>query len=352
MNGPEIIASVVTDIERQLREHNPRQPAKILVSMSPWVATALLQKAIRRGRTEEALTASAALLSTAPDRLWRRLAVIAVEDVGLGDLEAVFMTVAAAMRRRRLAQVYGHWRLVSFIVSRLSEARKCRAADDLYVVTGDCPEWQPDRDELVEKPFGNLMNVVASADPLERRAIAVRYAMTSRCNSQAVFDFLCEAAHPHTLVEIAREAYRQTGELICGFLPLLWAVFAGRDVSAKSDAFPPEIMLGGIPSWALDKFTREGRAAIARFLARETATSNWLDSRVASRDRKAAFGHALFRVEGGLIKDRVLWAEAVRLRRQADWNSFPTLEPMEAVELLHLVRSDVRFLNEERAHVL
>ena len=52
------------------------------LAISPWLGMSLMQKAIRRGREDLALRAAATLLVDAPDRLWRRLAIIAFEDVG------------------------------------------------------------------------------------------------------------------------------------------------------------------------------------------------------------------------------------------------------------------------------
>jgi hypothetical protein len=50
-----------------------------------------LQKSIRRGLAEEAVTFAYEMYITSPqleDKLWRRLQAIAVEDVGFGDLSA------------------------------------------------------------------------------------------------------------------------------------------------------------------------------------------------------------------------------------------------------------------------
>ncbi len=357
------MVSVLEDIEHQLKSYHPLQAASIPASISPWLATALLQKSVRRGRTDLALAAAASLLQAAPNRLWRRLAIIAVEDVGLGDLPAVYLTVVAAAQRKRLAKRYHSWQLISLIVARLSEAMKCRCTDDLHVVSEDCLGWGDHQTELADMPFGDLLDVLASNDPIERRAIALRYAMGTelvavtsnltrrRGHPNAVFEFLCEADFPHTLVEICREAYRQTGEVICGFLPLVCSAFDGFEVNMRSDQFPPEMMIGEIPSWALDKFTREGRAALARFLAGDSRTSQWLRSHIASRDRISVLGHALFRVESGLVKNRMIWPGGVSLRHQADWNSFPA-EPNEAATLLDHLRADIDLLNKERANVL
>ena len=55
------------------------------IEVSTWLAKAILQKAIRRGETGFALGAASRLLELAPDQLWRRLAGLAVEDVGFAN---------------------------------------------------------------------------------------------------------------------------------------------------------------------------------------------------------------------------------------------------------------------------
>lgn len=51
---------------------------------STWVCASVVQKALRRGDVELATRAAATLLRSDPARLWRRLAGIVVEDIGLG----------------------------------------------------------------------------------------------------------------------------------------------------------------------------------------------------------------------------------------------------------------------------
>jgi len=358
LNAAAIFASVATDIEHQLHSHQP-EPTVGIPTISSSVVVALLQKAIRRGRTDLALAAADTLLRAAPDRLWRRLSIIAVEDVGIADPDALYMAIAAAAQRRRLARLVGEGRLASFIVSRLATAPKCRSADDLFVVTQDCPAWHYDRIELAELPFRDLLDVIAGDDQIERRAIATRYAIGTagtssagtlvgrRGHPDAVFDFLCEAGFPHTLVAISREAYRQTGEVIASFLPLLHQQLDGHDAELRSDPLPPETIVGGIPGWAYDKFSREGRAALDRLLRADCATANWLRLHVAPRDQMSMLGHAVFRVESGLVADRLIWPTGESLRTQADLHSWP-FGSDDAANLLALTRADIGILNRVR----
>src|SRR4051794_17772367 len=90
-------------------------PPPVTLIASPWVAMSCLQKAIRRGRRELALKAAATLLQQSPGRLWRRLACIAFEDVGLGDLELVALATAAMAGKRTRAPLGGEWAVASFL---------------------------------------------------------------------------------------------------------------------------------------------------------------------------------------------------------------------------------------------
>lgn len=357
MNGPEIMMSVAADIERQLQQHETLAPANIPTTVSPGLAIAQLQKSIRRGRVDLALAAGYTLLRRAPARLWRRLAVIAIEDVGLGDLDTVYITIVASAHWRRLARRFGDKRLVSLITSRLASAPKCRATDDLFVVTADCLTWDRVHLELAELHYYDLLGIVAGDGPIERRAIALRLAVgaetvtgtTKRGHQRpdAIFDLMCEAGFPHTLVEISRTAYRQTGEVIAAFLPILHRDFNGGDTELVSDRFPPETMIGGIPSWAIDGFSSEGRRALVQFLKTGCPTAKWLQANVSAGDRMTVLRHAQFRIEAGLVIDRLVWPTGSDLRRQADCSSWSFGRDAASI-LLSLMRDDIDVLNHVR----
>lgn len=85
------------------------------MSYDPWASVAtrngfpgdeiisMLQKAIRRGNEKDALMAAYEMYITSPqmeDKLWRRLQVICVEDIGFGDpLVAVLIDALNRMRK-------------------------------------------------------------------------------------------------------------------------------------------------------------------------------------------------------------------------------------------------------------
>ena len=80
---------------------------------SPWVAMSAMQKAIRRGRENLALSAAATLLRDAPEKLWRRIGCVAYEDVGVASLDSVGLTTVALGGKQVRAALGGEWAVAS-----------------------------------------------------------------------------------------------------------------------------------------------------------------------------------------------------------------------------------------------
>ena len=354
MNAADIQTPIEADLARSLKKRGPPLIVNPLQA-SPWVAMSLLQKAIRRGREDLALRAAATLLRDAPERLWRRLGCIALEDIGLGDLAAVQMATAALEGARSRTKLGGDWAVASCVVSRLSAAIKCRAADDLLMVSDLHPAYQRQRAEWRGAPLADLLAILSSDEPIEIRAVALHHAIGGARNSfalprrraqaMAVFDHLTDAGAPSPWVEIARLNYRRTGEPLAPLVALLSRELAGT-ARILSDLLPQETMIGDIPGWAYDLFSREGRLCLERFLNTGAPAAMWIHRRVRPSRRIAFLGHIVFRVEGGLVDRRLCWPLAIRLRAQGDAEC--SRDWGDASEVLSLMRDDMEELNEVR----
>ena len=359
MNGPEILHLIRHDLQRAVaRQGKPPTPRPM--DASPWVAMSAMQKAIRRGREDLALSAAATLLRDAPDKLWRRIGCIAYEDIGVASLEAVGLATVALGGKQVRAALGGEWAVASCVVAELSRAPKCRAADDLLMACELHPAYAEARAELPDLTTRDLIAVATGEAPVHVRALALWYALgTDRRRSslanrrgepRLVFDYLCEAGWPHSIVEIAREGFRRTGEMLCPFVALL-SCEQRQATQIESDELPPEDMIGDVPSWALDVYTREGRAAFARFLQTDALAARWVRRNVSPARRVSFLGHIVFRVEGGLVANRMRWPLAEELRRQVDVECSGRGCP-DATEILELLRDDIPRLNEARAAVM
>lgn len=358
MNGPEILHLVRRDLQHAVARRS-KLPAPNPMAASPWVAMSAIQKAIRRGREDVALSAAATLLRDAPERLWRRLGVIAYEDVGLASLDAVGLATAALGDKRVREDLGGEWPVASCIICALAHAPKCRAADDLLMSCELRPTYAQARADLPLLTTRDLITVATGGGEIHERALALWYALGTdrrspglalrRGEPKLVFDVLCEAGWPHSAVEIAREAFRCTREVLCPLVALLACEPRGSG-EILGDDLPPGTMIGDAPSWALDLHTRDGRAAFARFLQTSAPSAIWVRRHVKPGRRVAFFGHCVFRVEGGLVDRRLRWPLGDALRREGDLEcSAP--ECADATEILALTREDIPRLNEARAEI-
>lgn len=138
--------------------------------------------------------------------------------------------------------------------------------------------------------------------------------------------------------------------MLCPLVALL-ACETWQDTQLESDILPPEEMIGDIPTWAVDLYSREGRAALARFLQIGTPAAHWVRRNVSPPHRVSFLGHIIFRVEGGLVTNRMRWPLAEELRRQVDVECSGRGCP-DATEILELLRDDIPRLNEARAAVM
>ena len=94
----------------------------------------VLQKSIRRGKLEEATLAAYELFASGPETeeiLWRRLEIIATEDVGFGLMEAPMLIEALNQQRLRMPEGGERWMYSAHAVRILTTAKKDRTSMEL-----------------------------------------------------------------------------------------------------------------------------------------------------------------------------------------------------------------------------
>ncbi len=357
MNGPEVISHFRNQLACSIAKRDGI-PHIAPIDASPWVGMSLLQKAIRRGREGLASHAGATLFLNDPEKLWRRIGGIAFEDIGLADIDTVGLVTAALAGKRVRATLGGEWAVASFVINRMAQAHKCRAADDLLMNAELNPAFASVRRECARLPTRELLDIATGSSPIIERALALWFAIGTdrrpskylpprRGEPQAAFDYLCEAGFPHTVVEIAREGFKKTGEVLAPLVALL-SRETRDDTNIASDEFPPETLIGEVPSWCLDVYTREGRGAFTRFLKTDAEAARWVRSHVPPGRSVEFLGGIVFRCEGGALHDRVGWPLGDELRRQYEIGCAGP-ECNDASEIIALMRADISALNDMRA---
>jgi hypothetical protein len=210
------------------------------------------------------------------------------------------------------------------------------------------------------------MKIVAGTGDIITRAVSLTFACgTDRFPTPALrrrvgnlryaLQTMIEKGFPFSVVELAQRGSVRMREPLPVFVAML-----SRDVPARSTGFQPTekdddipltTMLGDVPAWCADWYTRPGRTSLRAFLKRDTPTARWIRKHVAARDRAEFLGGLVFRVEGGALRRRLQWPVGQYLHRtmEIEANGFGVDD---ASEVLDLLRNDLPVLHEERPHVL
>jgi replication-associated recombination protein RarA len=94
----------------------------------------VFQKSVRRGKVEEAILAAFELYMTGPETeelLWRRIEIIATEDVGLGLVALPAILEAMNTQRLRLPHNFDRWIYSAHAVRLIATAKKDRTSMEL-----------------------------------------------------------------------------------------------------------------------------------------------------------------------------------------------------------------------------
>lgn len=338
-----------------LKNHVPPEIAPLKVS--PWVAMSLLQKSIRRGHVHLALQAATTLLKISPDRLWRRLGVIAFEDIGLGDLCIGKLTSVLWSKKTR-TQLGGDWSVASYMISRMALAPKCRATDDLLMVALRHPKFLSARFEYAFLSSEELVGIVSGNFSLIERTIALLYLLGAEDGGlikrprhhEGARDALLRIGCSPEFGDLALDTFKKSRVPLAPLVGLLSQEFSGSS-SPKifaDDRFPPEVVIKDVPGWAFDMFTREGKIIFGQFLSGASTSAKWLRTHVPQNVRMDVLGNLIFFLEGGCLRNRLQWDLGKNLYNMAATECLGT----DASEIYPLLQEDFPALNSLRLKTL
>jgi MgsA AAA+ ATPase C terminal len=142
----------------------------------PWLCSSILQKAIRRGDADVAADAGVTLHRLRGSSIWRRLVVIAFEDIGAASPGALVNAVAACTDPAWRKQAGGNTAVVSSVARVLADAAKDRSADHLICCARSHPSLARVRQLLTSLPVHERITMAMDRSlPLTEQAAAAWY---------------------------------------------------------------------------------------------------------------------------------------------------------------------------------
>jgi hypothetical protein len=317
-----------------------------------WILSSALQKLIRRGKPSAAIAVALRLHEVDSGYLQRRLPIIALEDIGVGDIELCCEVLTGCSSTK-------WWRddariTIATLAGSLANAVKSRAACDAECLAAAHPETPSQLPALLAATPSQLVSWVAETQRprLERmNALRVlggiserqgaRYVTVSRCDLDSLGRVAVELNLPPNMRWLM--AHCRKASSLAAMLPIV--VEAGADrVVRTGDAFPRALdMLDGVPLCGVDMFSECGRGALREFFLASPKFIEFAGRCVRARSPLRLFNMALFHAESSGL-DRYLSSPGLdELTRQVESEEMRSLgmtEPGNREELRDLIRGD------------
>jgi hypothetical protein len=328
------------------------EPPRPLGSADEHIASSVLQKSLRRGDLPYALGAAATLAAKDPARLWRRLTAIVCEDFGLSNLKLTAMVTAAASDSRWREEVGGDFAVATLLIRQLTSSPRDRRVDELYMWAGVIARTPNPEIFLASLNISSGLALVvrrAVRTVLQCEHVVNSAGQTALIGRECDFELArtCNRGWIDTDLYLALVQARRTSKTI---LPVLLPIALERsracEPQLQENSHPPTLEVGCVPSYALDGYTRPGRAALTE-LAVRTPNLRCLLRGLRGAKPMQALTCLIFEAEGGICTQEISdpLSQELRTRSLGCWSG---LGPSVFEEGLSLMRGLIPTLNDLR----
>ncbi|MGO6815321.1 hypothetical protein [Rhizobium leguminosarum] len=285
-----------------------------------WTASSLLQKAIRRGEVEYAEPAALAFFRMRGNAIWRRLTLIAFEDIGVADPNLCVLVTDLSTNNSARRQVGSDQEAVVFLVRQMCAAAKNREADYLICAAKQAPFTDSIRSLVAGRSLDERIAMAIDPDaPLLRRSVATWMAsgvngggpiVLSTGDMSGLMKSFTRADNTQAFIKAVVNACAKTSEPIVIMAPLLALAACERSevLSVIEEPLPPSLMCAGLPSWTFDKHTRLGKSAIRQLLVEDRELRDCIADFVPEYRSLETAAMAAFYADAISVKRRSAWS--------------------------------------------
>lgn len=325
-----------------------------------WVLVSNLQKSIRRGLSETAVGTATKLMAVDPRYFWRRLLVVAYEEVGYGDINRCH-DLLKTFRREALQRDLGPVRVAQYFAHELATARKSRSLCDALAML----EFSVKREEYERQAFAltedQLLATVCDVSlPVLDRVAALRHICgygtfangRHKTLSPAHPELMREVCAVQRLTEIETTLFR-SGQNVAESLNIPIPIISTMTRTGEQSEQKAEQLFegeSGILYAALDRHTRAGKRGYAR-LAKDAPTLSRFFAHRPAIDPVMVLGVAMFIIEGAVLDRWLVFDGAENLQQEFNQNflEYAGIITGDQAEILELARLSQEHLNHIRA---
>lgn len=281
-----------------------------------YLVRSALQKCIRKGKTQHALDYASYLYHFDPKKIWRDLAIIAVEDIGPTAPDAVSLALYMDKFPKERTVYREELQTLATVVAGLAMApQKSRACCEMSLASdliyrrmfalSEFDLMPPDAlpKFLEEEQFLPLQPLL----PLYVELLSARGKIVNHKKDKDRLEVLLGAYQDNLTPELYRMAElsvdRGHDSMFCA-APVVAFAYQTSEITPVPYDVPPEKYIRGVPTSAFDMHTHPGRLAIKAFhthLAKQDLRMAGLQTEIAVK----SVGSIVFCIEGGVCRNQV-----------------------------------------------
>lgn len=284
-----------------------------------WVAVSCIQKSIRRGYADLAQKYSEALWNVEPSYLLYRLSIIAVEDIGLADIDLIEPFIATEIKKQNITDL-GGLNYILGIVEKLANTNKDRSACDL----GHLAKYaRPENEYLkyLEKTERNTLNDLTQTSLAMWNLCGTKKFKNQHFETDANLEKLFTIFNPSSKVRsIVEHANNFQREPIAYNLLLLEKIFDAEKNQTQGKWKTGDVVIKPftqtlISEWLLegvDKHTSIGGRALEKLLTQSSKIQASLKS-LPKNEWLDYLGYVQFRSDCEHVDKRLFYPTATKI---------------------------------------
>lgn len=305
----------------------------MIAKENKWLAISCLQKAVRRGLTDIALNYAKQMWSIERSYLTFRLSVMAIEDIGIGNIDTMYEFFNTEIKKANI-DALGGWDYLEKIIVALCESKKDRSACDLsylsalsnldyinknnsekYLEEGNLAEKTKALWEILggKKHKTSFLNNT-DEDNLDLFLGAIEKHFTQDSKILTITEKAHKIHHEQHFMSLAicfSELEKQKGQQMKKYT-------VGDSVDMN---LPYYMVKDNDNQWlnaGIDKHSTEGKNFILKFLKQKTHIKTHLQIlNINYQDYLSIIGHMQFRMEGHEVDRRLFYPSAVSIMQKA-----------------------------------
>lgn len=276
-----------------------------------WNTLSNLQKAIRRRDQDQAMISAILLFNTDRIKFLRRMSVIALEDIGFGNIKLVSKILDYADSHKKIRGPTAHTEELSeclALVAELAQSVKDRSPCQLAVAAKGCAgsiarvgRLPPERCAAIYGDESADLHMRCLAGRSLTGSLSIEKLRIGKADRKAYMAALTKLDLPARIISIAEIGAGLGGEVagLAVNVPILYRPMKMESRTTRINRLPPAELIRGLLSAAYDKHTLEGKYALAAFAANCNPLRQFSEKQGVQARR--IIGFLVFMAEGSVV---------------------------------------------------